>query len=70
LTRKKAVQHDKPVLHLDMSELDVDDAGGLLKGFIDDNCIEVLNVAGSRASKDALIYGRTFMVLEAVILND
>ena len=70
MTRKKATQHDKPVLHLDMDELTVDEAGELLKGFIDENTIEVLNVAGSRASKDALIYENTFQVLETVTLND
>lgn len=59
LTRKKAIQHDEPVVHFDMDKLSVDDNG-----------VETLNVAGSRASKNALIYGRTFMVLDAVILND
>jgi hypothetical protein len=67
LTRQKAIQHEKPVLHLDMDKLSVDEAGGLMKGFIDENAIEVLNVAGSRASKDALIYEKTFGVVEGVI---
>ncbi len=70
LTRKKAIQHDKPVIHLDMGKLSVDEAGELLKGFIDENGIEVLNVAGSRASKDALIYEKTHQVIEIVTLND
>jgi hypothetical protein len=70
LTRQKAIQHDKPVLHLDMGKLSVGEAGGLLKCFIYENAIEVLNIAGSRASKDALIYEKTFQVLETVTLND
>lgn len=67
LTRKKAIQHDKPVIHLDMDKLSVDEAGELLKGFVDENGIEVLNVAGSRASKDELIYEKTFKVVEDTI---
>ncbi len=43
---------------------------GVMMDFVGGNGIEVLNVAGSRASKDALIYGKTVMVLEAVTLND
>ncbi len=52
LTRKKAVEHNKPVLHLDMSDHNAEEAVGLLQGFIQENGVEVLNVAGSRASKD------------------
>ncbi len=67
LTRKKALQHDKPVLHLDMSKVDVGEAERLLKAFIAENWIDVLNVAGSRASKDSEIYGKTFSVVEGAI---
>jgi hypothetical protein len=70
LTRQKAIQHEKPVLHLDMDKLGVDDAVDLVKDFVDENAIEVLNVAGSRASGDVEIYEKTFQVLETVILND
>jgi len=67
LTRKKAIQHDKPILHLDMSTMDIDAAVGLLKAFIDENWIDILNVAGSRASKDSEIYSKTFGVVEGAI---
>jgi len=67
LTRKKCVHHEKPVFHLNMNKVDVDEAIVLLSGFIVDNGIEVLNVAGSRASKDALIYGKTFDVVEGAV---
>ncbi len=67
LTRKKAIQHGKPVLHLDMGKVGADDAGDMLKEFVEDNGIEVLNVAGSRASEDSLIYEKTFDVVEGVI---
>ncbi len=67
LTRKKVIQHDTTVLHLDMGKVDIDKAVGQLKAFIDENEIEVLNVAGSRASKDSEIYGKTFEVVEEII---
>ena len=66
LTLKKAVEHDKPVLHLDMEKVRVDDAVELLKGFIDENRIGVLNIAGSRASEDSEIYDRTFEVVGGI----
>jgi hypothetical protein len=47
LTEKKAIQHGKPVLHLDMSEVTVEEASDLLMGFIRENGVEILNVAGS-----------------------
>lgn len=67
LTRKKAMEHCKPVLHLDMLVLDLERAVALLKGFIQENGIEVLNVAGSRASKDNQIYEATFSVIELIL---
>ena len=68
LTRKKAISHGKPILHLDMSKMSVDEAVGLLMAFVDENGIEVLNVAGSRASKDSEIYGKTFEVVEGAVI--
>jgi hypothetical protein len=62
-TRKKAIQHNKPVLHLDLKMVTIDEATEILKEFIDDNNIEILNIAGSRASKDGLIYGKVYEVV-------
>ncbi|MCP3890815.1 MAG: hypothetical protein GY702_18375 [Desulfobulbaceae bacterium] len=70
LTCKKAVEHGKPVIHLDMGKLSVEETSALLKNFVEDNDIEILNVAGSRASEDMLIYEKTFQVIETVTLND
>lgn len=67
LTRKKAVQHGKPVLHLNMSNVDVGEAVRLLSSIVDEDGVEVLNVAGSRASKDLDIYGKIFDVVEGAI---
>ena len=69
LTQKKAIQHGKPVLHLDMGEVTVEEAADLLKDFIQENGIEILNVAGSRGSKDPEIYGKTFGVVERSIVE-
>lgn len=67
LTRKKALQHKKPVLHLNMHKTSIEEAITLLKTFLEDNNIEILNVAGSRASKDADIYRKTFTVIKESI---
>lgn len=52
-----------------MDKVGVDDAGGVLGGFIEDNGIEVLNIAGSKASKYSEIYSNTFDVVEKTILK-
>jgi putative molybdenum carrier protein len=67
LTRKKALEHYKPVLHLNMSKVDIGKAVGLLTAFVDEDNIKVLNVAGSRASKDSLIYEKTFAVVDKIV---
>lgn len=67
LTRKKAIDHNKHVLHLDMDKTDVDEAVCLLKVFIHTNNIDILNVAGSRTSKDAKIYGATYAVISTIL---
>ena len=56
LTRKKAVQHGRPVLHLDLERLTNEAAVHALVDFIEQNDIEVLNVAGSRGSKAPELY--------------
>lgn len=67
LTQVKAIQHGKPVMHLDMTQLTVDAAAALVLNFLLANRIEVLNVAGTRGSEDPEIYGKTFQVIEACI---
>ncbi len=69
LTQEKAIQHDKPVIHLDMSKVTVTLGVGLLKTFVHENGIEVLNVAGSRGSQDVEIYDKTFQVIEKSIME-
>ena len=69
LTQKKAILHDKPIIHLDMEKVTLDEAVDLLRAFIHKNGIEVLNVAGRRESKDPDIYDKTFQVIEKSIMK-
>jgi hypothetical protein len=69
LTQKKAIQHKKPVIHLDMNKVTVEKGADLLHDFIENNGIEILNVAGSRASKDPDICTKTSQVLERCIMK-
>lgn len=66
LTGKMAEKHNKPWLHLDMGKMSLPYATRLLKSWIVDNGINVLNVAGPRASKDPKIYDMTMDVLESL----
>ena len=52
LTRKCAIQNNKPWLHLDMKKLSEKKAGKILLEWIDDNDIQILNVAGKSAKSD------------------
>ncbi len=63
LTKKKAVQHGKPVLHLELSATTEVEAVQTLGAFIEGNDIQVLNVAGSRGSRDHELYGKVFKIM-------
>ena len=63
LTRKKALQHDKLVLHLDLSATTEGDAVQTLVTFSEENDIQVLNVAGSRGSRDPVLYDKVFKIM-------
>ncbi len=69
LTRKKAKEHEKPVIHLDLVTHNTEKAAISLRQFIEGNSIEVLNVAGSRASKDEKIYEAVFDALNSVLFH-
>jgi len=61
-----AVALNRPWLHLNMLELSVDDAVTRLLDWIKQYDIGVLNVAGSRASKDGDIYNITLKIIGKV----
>jgi hypothetical protein len=66
LTLKFARKHGKPCLHIDLRQTILFNAAREIHRFIVGHAIEVLNVAGTRASEDPLIYEKTMAILEAV----
>src|SRR5262249_46130159 len=63
LTADVAMELGKPLLHLDLGNMDVVDAAEQLRKWIEQNEIQTLNVAGPRQSQDAAIYEQTRSVL-------
>ncbi|MBF0224497.1 MAG: putative molybdenum carrier protein [Desulfobacterales bacterium] len=63
-TLEFAIKYNKPCLHIDLNSLDIPSSSEKLLFWINENKIEVLNVAGSRASKDSKIYEMTKKILE------
>ena len=68
LTRKLAIKHKRPYLHINLNETPVFLASSEINAWINENNIEILNVAGSRASKDQRIYEDTKYIIQGVIL--
>ena len=67
LTRKYAIKHRRPWLHLDMNQLFLEAAVRALSTWINENGIEVLNVAGKSAAKDERIYDVTYAVVDQLL---
>ena len=67
LTRDLAAKHSKPHLHVDLSQNSATYSAELIKMWLADNGIKILNVAGSRASGDPDIYDGVSKVLERVL---
>ncbi|MCB2181322.1 MAG: putative molybdenum carrier protein [Desulfobulbaceae bacterium] len=68
LTMKFAEKHCKPNIHLNMENMSFPYAARMLKTWISDNGIKILNVAGPRASGDPEIYDTVTRVLEAALI--
>jgi hypothetical protein len=68
LTRQYASAHGKAQLHADLDVLRGDDLLYAIVNWIVKNDIEVLNVAGSRASEDPSLYDSVFEVLNNAVL--
>lgn len=68
LTKKFAEKHRKPFLHIDFSSLKMDEAVEKANKWLDSIICENLNIAGARASEDALIYEKTRVFLEKIFL--
>jgi hypothetical protein len=69
-TREMALLHHRPWLHIDLNKTGAFQAAGKIKSWIAENEIEVLNVAGSRASKDPSIYLDTIDIIETFFYLD
>jgi len=67
LTLKIAEKLGKMCYHIDLLQMDEFEAAVLVHGFVADNAIEVLNVAGSRASQDPTIHRTVSSVLETFL---
>lgn len=63
-TRELAVKHHRPWLHIDLNNQGAFQAATVINNWISDKKIEILNVAGPRASKDPKIYHDTREILE------
>ncbi|MDL1981898.1 MAG: putative molybdenum carrier protein [Deltaproteobacteria bacterium] len=68
LTKKLAKKHKRPYLHINLNKTPAFLASSEINAWINKNNIEVLNVAGSRASKDPQIYEDTKYIIQGVIL--
>jgi hypothetical protein len=65
-TRKMAIKHHRPWLHINLNKTPAFKATNLISSWIKENTIEILNVAGSRESKDNLIYQDISKIIESV----
>ncbi|WP_319381819.1 YpsA SLOG family protein [Thiomicrorhabdus sp.] len=68
-TLEICIEREIPYILIDRRELTVAQAAGLLEQFISEAGIEILNVAGPRASKSPQIYPYVKQVLEQVIMQ-
>ena len=69
-TREMAIYHNRPWLHIDLNNTIAFQAAEKIRTWIAENEIKVLNVAGSRASKDPNIYNATADILATAFYLD
>lgn len=70
LTRKLAIKHKKPWLHLNTEILSVSEAGTTLTEWLNDYDVEILNVAGRSASKDSNIYKFVYATISRILADE
>ena len=64
-TREMATRHNRPWLHIDLSQMAAFQAAIAINQWVLQNKVEVLNVAGPRASKDPAVYKDAVNILES-----
>ena len=69
-TRDMALRHNRPWLHIDLNKTMAFQAARQIRSWLAEYEINVLNVAGPRASKDPAIYNATTDILETVFYLD
>jgi hypothetical protein len=65
-TRSMAMKHNRPWLHIDLNKKPKFHAATIIMTWIEENGVEILNIAGSRASKDPAIYSDVINIIENV----
>ena len=66
LTRKLAIKHDRPWLHIDLNQTAEFQSAEKISEWVQNNRLETLNVAGPTASKDPKIYQAVLKIIETV----
>ena len=69
-TREMALHHQRPFLHIDLNETIAFQAAQRIRSWISEKGVNILNVAGPRASKDPNIYQATIDILETAFYID
>ena len=64
-SREMTLKHQRPLLHVDLNQINTIPAAKLINAWITLKPIEILNVTGSLASEDARIYKTTIEILES-----
>ena len=64
-TREMASRHNRPWLHIDLEQMAAFQAANAINQWVLQNKVEILNVAGPRASKDPTVYKDTVNILES-----
>lgn len=66
LTQALAIRHQRPFLHIDLALWEPTMAVAAIEQWLDHQHVEVLNVAGPRASSEPRIYSAAYEVLTAI----
>lgn len=69
LPRRLAKKHNRPCLHIDLNDTPAFIASSKINAWIIEHNIEILNITGSRVSKDSKIYENVKYIIEGVILR-
>ena len=70
LTQKLARKHNKPCLHINLNAVPDYNAVFLVREWMYENDVKIINVAGSRGSKDPEIYKKVFDIIKGVYWTD